>query len=56
MNPDEKITSTVNIKHSGKGFIIIVKDHYTENLLAVTKKELERIVLCGQGVLKETTP
>ena len=36
----------------GAGFWIIVKDQYTENELAVTREELERIVLYAQAVLK----
>ena len=43
----------VNIKQSGKGYIIEVNDKFTENILAVTKEELEKIVLYGQIILKE---
>lgn len=48
----EEIKSNVNIKHAGTGFIIEVKDQFTENNLAITKEELEQIVLYGQLILK----
>ena len=48
-----KRESDVNIKSSGKGFIIDVMDKYTQNRLAVTKEELEKIILYGQAILKE---
>ena len=47
--------SSVNIRKSGNGYIIDVKDQYTENTLAVTKEELELIVLYGQAILKPLT-
>ena len=48
-----KRESDVNIKSSGNGFIIDVMDKYTQNRLAVTKEELEKIILYGQVLLKE---
>ena len=46
--------SKVNIRKSGGGYIIEVSDQFTENILAITREELEQIVLYGQIVLKET--
>ena len=45
--------SEVNVKKSGKVNIIEVKDQYTDNSLAVTRKELEKIILYGEGILRE---
>ena len=48
----EEIKSEVIVKHGiGKGFWIIVKDQYTKNSLAITREELERVVLYGQVIL-----
>jgi len=48
-----KKESDVNIKGSKEGgYIIQVNDQITENNLAVTHEELERIVLYGQQILK----
>lgn len=51
---NEKIESEVNVKASGNGFIITVKDQYTNNTLALTREELESIILYGQLVLVST--
>lgn len=48
----EEIKSEVNIKESGKGYLIEVSDQFTGNNLAVTKEELEQIILYGQVILK----
>jgi hypothetical protein len=45
-------TADVNIRKSGNGFLIEVRDEHTHNTLAVTRKELELIVLYGTGILK----
>ena len=50
---EEELKSEVNIKQSGNGYIITVKDQYTDNLLAVSKEELEQIILYGQLIFKE---
>lgn len=52
MRPLDKIESEVNVKKSGIGYIITVKDQLTENVLAVTAEELEKIILYGQIILK----
>ena len=43
--------SEVNIRPEGKGFFIEIKDQYTKNCLAVTREELEKIVLYAQIIL-----
>ena len=53
---EEKIESGVNITHEGSGYIICVEDQFTENKLAVTRDELEAIVLYGQAMLKANPP
>lgn len=52
----KEIKSEVNIRPSGNGFFVEVKNQFTENRIAVTKEELEKIVLCGQVILKALTP
>ena len=47
----EKKQSVVNIRLVGSAFFIEVEDQYTKNLLAVSREELEKIVLYGQVVL-----
>ena len=44
---------TVNVRKVGIGYFIDVKDELTENRMAVTREELEQIVLYGQLILKE---
>lgn len=44
--------TNVNIKQAGTGYIIEVKDFATHNALAVTREELEDIVLYAQAILK----
>ena len=51
MNKEEN-KSIVNIRAAGKGFIINVDDDITKNSLAVTRDELERIVVYGESILK----
>lgn len=43
--------SEVNIRPEGKGFFIEIKDQYTKNCFAVTREELEKIVLYAQIIL-----
>lgn len=47
-----EIKSKVNIRKAGGGYIIEVKDQHTENILAVTREELEKIVLYGEAILR----
>ena len=47
----EEIKSEVIVKPDGEGFWIIIKDQHTENSLAITREELERVVLYGQIIL-----
>ena len=42
----------VNIKQSGKGFLIEIDDGITNPVMAVTKDELEKIVLYGRAILE----
>ena len=49
---EEKEKSKVNIRQAGGGYIIEVSDQFTENILAITRDELEQIVLYGQAILK----
>ena len=50
----EKIESNVGIRKTGiNGYFIEVSDQFTTNKLAITKEELEKIVLCGQEILKK---
>jgi len=53
MNKEEKgkIISKVRIIHKDNGFLIGIIDQYTQNWLAVTKEELEKIVLYGRAIL-----
>ena len=53
---NKEIQSRVNIRKSGNGYIIEVADKYTENsLLAITREELELIILIGEKLLKDNT-
>ena len=54
-SPKEKIESKVNIRAIEKGFVIQVGDQFTYNFLAITKEELEKIVLYSQIILKSLT-
>ena len=45
--------SQVNIRPVGNGYFIEVKDKYTDNRLAITREELEKIVLYGQAILRK---
>ena len=49
----EEIKSEVNIKGAEIGYLIEVKDQYIANQLAVTREELERIVLYGILILED---
>lgn len=49
MNND---TSKVNIRKSGNGYIIEITETPIDQLYAVTRGELEQIVLFGQLILK----
>ena len=50
----KSIKSEVNIiPVKPGGFFIEVNDEYTKNRMAVTREELEKIVLYGEIVLKE---
>ena len=42
---EKEIKSEVNVKHAGNGFLILIEDQFTKNNLAVTREELEKIVL-----------
>jgi hypothetical protein len=45
------IKSKVNIRKSGNGYLIEISDGLTSPVYAVTKSELEQIVLYGQVLL-----
>lgn len=45
-------TSTVNIRMEGDGYIIDITDTPTDQHFAITRDELEQIVLYGQAILK----
>ncbi len=50
---EEEIKSGINIRDLGNGsFIIEVQDQFTENKLAVTRGELEAIILYGRAMLR----
>ncbi len=51
-NMEEEIQSEVEIKNSGKGYIIKVSDQFTSNVLAVTAEELMQIVTIGNQIIK----
>ena len=44
--------SKVIIRQSGKGFIIEIEDGITNPLYAITREELEMIVLIGSKILE----
>ena len=48
----EEIKSEVSVKKAGGGYFVEVKDQFSENRLAVTREELEMIVLYGQEILE----
>ena len=50
----KKEQSKVNIRKSGGGYIIEITNTPIDQTYAVTKDELEQIVLYGQAILKET--
>ncbi len=53
MNKDKQIDSEVDIRDLGnESYIIVVKDQYTDNSLAVTREELEKIIVHGTTILK----
>jgi hypothetical protein len=43
--------SEVNVRKAGSGYFIEITDEYTENRLAVSKEELEKIILYGKLIL-----
>ena len=45
--------SQVNIRKSGGGYIIEITNTPIDQLYAVSKDELEQIVLYGQAILKD---
>lgn len=45
--------SKVNIRKSGKGYLIEIDDGMTNPIYAITKDELEQIVLYGKTILEE---
>ena len=49
----KEIKSKVNVRKAGNGYFIEVEDQFSDNRLAVTKEELEMIVLYGEIILKE---
>ncbi len=51
---EENIESKVNVRKSGNGYLIEVKDQFGESILPVTKEELEMIVAAGQSLLIKT--
>lgn len=51
---EEKVDSKVNIRQpsNGKGYLIEITDGITDPVYAVTRNELEQIVLYGSSILK----
>ena len=50
---NKKTQSKVKIiPDEGNGYFISVKDQWTENIIAITKEELKKIVLYGEIILK----
>ena len=47
------ITSTVNIRESGGGYLIEITDGIANPVYAITKDELRQIVLYGQVILNK---
>lgn len=43
----------VNIREVGGGYLIEVEDEFIKNSFAITKSELEKIVLYGKKILKD---
>jgi hypothetical protein len=50
--PKTTIKSEVNVRKNKAGYFIEVTDGYYGNVLAVTREELEKIVLYGEAILK----
>mgnify|MGYP001584132985 CR=1 FL=1 len=50
----KELKSKVNIRKSGGGYIIQITNTPIDQIYAVTKEELEQIVLWGQAILRET--
>lgn len=49
----EKEKSEVNIRQYGEGYLIEIEDEFIKNSFAITKTELEKIVLYGEKILKD---
>ena len=47
----KELKSKVNIRKSGGGYIIQITNTPIDQIYAVTKEELEQIVLWGQAIL-----
>ena len=45
--------SKVNIRQSGSGYLIEIKNALIEQIYAVTYDELKQIVLYGRAILKD---
>ena len=48
-------TSKINIRQSGGGYLIEITNTPVDQIYAVTRDELEQIVLFGQAILKVET-
>jgi len=47
------MTSKVNIRKSGNGYLIEIDDGITNPVYAISKDELEQIVLIGRVIVNE---
>lgn len=48
----KEVSSKINIREAGKGYLIEIDDGIMNPVFAVTEDELRQIVLFGSGVLK----
>lgn len=52
-----EIKSYVNIRKTGIGYyIVVIQDDHTHNELALTREELDLVVLYGRKILEDNTP
>ena len=49
---DKKVKSKVNIRASGKGYLIEITNTPIDQTYAVTEDELRQIVLYGEAILR----
>jgi diadenosine tetraphosphate (Ap4A) HIT family hydrolase len=51
----EEKKPNVNIHKAGNGYIVVVWDEHTRNQLALTREELDLIVLYGRKILEDNS-